>query len=133
MAHQLAVSQDQLHLVPAQHGQARFGHGDALGGVGIAAAVVEQVPVERHVPLAPTHGDEQDVDRALPEVPFGAVQTQAQLALPRQQADQEPGQGEVVQCYLTKEVLNPCLIRGRPGGIVEVLGHFAKLHVAALE
>lgn len=50
MAHELAFPQEQLNLVPAQHGQARLEHGDALGGIGITAAIIEQMPVGRACP-----------------------------------------------------------------------------------
>ena len=57
-----------------QQGHADFEHGDAVGGVGVAAAVVEQVPVERPVDLARADGDEEDVHLALAEIPLRAVE-----------------------------------------------------------
>lgn len=56
MAHRFTVPKDQRNLVSTQHGQARFEHSDALGGIEIAVAVIGQLPVQRHVPywLRPT-------------------------------------------------------------------------------
>ena len=40
MAHKRAVAQHQANPLATQYGPAHFQHGDALGGSGIAAAVV---------------------------------------------------------------------------------------------
>ena len=85
MADKFPVAHDQADAVFAQQGHALFEHGDAVGGVGVAAAVVEQVPLKGHVDLARADGDEQDVHLALAEVPLRAVEAQAQLALRRHQ------------------------------------------------
>ena len=80
MTDKLAVPQHQANALAAYHRYADFEHGHTLGRVGAAAAIVEQFPVERHVPRAAAHGDTQNIDLTLTEVPFGAVQTQTQLA-----------------------------------------------------
>ena len=81
VADELAVAHDQFDAFAAEQGHAIRGQGAAVGGVGIAAAVVEQLPAQRHVDVARTGGDEQDVDLALAEIPLRAVQAQAQLTL----------------------------------------------------
>jgi len=86
----------------------------------------------RWVKRALAHGDEQNIDLTPAEIPFGAVDTQPQLAGGWQQADKELCQHEIVQGHESEKILNPGLIRGRFGRVVEVLGHLAKLHVAAL-
>ncbi len=65
----------------AEQGHTVREQGGAVCGVGIATAVVEQLPAQRHVAVARASGDEQDVDLALAEIPLRAVQAQAQLAL----------------------------------------------------
>ena len=58
MADKFPVAHDQADAVFAQQGHADFEHGDAVGGVGVAAAVVEQVPLKGHVDFARADGDE---------------------------------------------------------------------------
>jgi chromosome condensin MukBEF complex kleisin-like MukF subunit len=77
MADEFAVAHDKLDAFAAQQGHAVREHGDAVGGVGVAAAVVEQLPVKRHVDLARAGRDEQAVDLAVAKVPLRAVQAQA--------------------------------------------------------
>ena len=77
VARKFEVVQHEANAVTAQQFEADLEDGDALGGVGIAAAVVEQFPVERHMPTALVHGHAQDVDLALAHVPLGAVDAQA--------------------------------------------------------
>ncbi len=132
MAHQLTVAHDQADARAAEQGQADLEQGDALGGVGVAAAVVEQLPVQRYVKRALAHGDEQNIDLTPAEIPFRAIDAQPQLTRGRQQADKELCQHEIVQGHEAEKMLNPGLIRGRFGRVVEVLGYFAKRHVAAL-
>ena len=74
MTDKFAVPEHQPNALTTPHGHARVEHGHALGGVGIAAAVVEQFPIERYVPRAAAHGDEQNIDLTPAEVPLGAVQ-----------------------------------------------------------
>ena len=81
VADELAVAHDQFDAFAAEQGHAIREQGDAVGGVGIAAAVVKQLPAQRHVDVARAGDDEQDVDLALAEIPLRAVQAQAQLAL----------------------------------------------------
>ena len=83
--------------------------------------------------VAAAHRDEQHVDLALAEVPFRAVQAQAQFARARQQTNQQHGQGQVVQVNLAKKVLDSRLVRGQFRTVVEVLRHLAKWHVSAFE
>ena len=79
-AHEFTLAQHEANPLAAQQVEADLQHGDAVGGVGMAAAVVEQFPVQRHVPVALAHGHEQEVDRALTHLPFGAVEAQTQFA-----------------------------------------------------
>ena len=58
MTDKLPVADDQADAVFAEQGHADFEYGDAVGGVGVTAAVIEQVPVKRHVDLARADGDE---------------------------------------------------------------------------
>ena len=132
MAHEFAVAQHEANPLAAQQVEADLAHGNALGGVGMAAAVVGQFPLQRHVPVALADGDKQDIDGALAHAPLGGVEAQTQVAGGRQEADQQTSQHEVVQVHVPEKVLNPVLVRGRFRGIVQVLGHFAEPHVAAL-
>ena len=68
MAHEFAVVQHPANPVFAQHPDADPEQGDAVSRVGIAAAVVEQFPVQRLMALTAAHRDEQNVDLALAEV-----------------------------------------------------------------
>ena len=54
----LPVADDPADAVFAEQGHADFEYGDAVGGVGVAAAVVEQVLLKGHVDLARADGDE---------------------------------------------------------------------------
>ena len=81
VADELAVANDQFDAFAAEQGHAIREQGDAVGGVGITAAVVKQLPAQRHVDVARAGDDEQDVDLALAEIPLRAVQAQAQLTL----------------------------------------------------
>ena len=83
MPHRLPVPRHQAYSLAAQHDQAGFEHGDALGRVGITAPVIEQLPVERHLKRALAHGHQQNINLALAEIPFGAVRAQVELALGR--------------------------------------------------
>ena len=83
---EFAVAHDQLDAFAAEQGHVVREQSDAVGAVGIAAAVVEQLPAQRHVAVARAGGDEQDVNLALAEIPLRAVQVQAQFALSGQQA-----------------------------------------------
>ena len=84
MTGKFPVANDQAGAVFAEQGHADFEHGAAVGGVGVAAAVVEQVPLKRHMDLARADGDEQDVYLALAEIPFRAVDAQPQPGVARQ-------------------------------------------------
>ena len=81
VADEFAVAHDQLDAFAAEQGHTVREQGGAVCGVGIATAVVEQLPAQRHVAVARAGGDDQDVDLALAEIPLRAVQAQAQLAL----------------------------------------------------
>ena len=137
LAHELTVPQHQPDAVFAQQLPADLQQGNAVAGIGIAAAVVEQLPGERPGERAPAHAHEQDIDLTLPEVPLRAVQAQAQLALGRQQARQQArqhlGQDQITQIHFAEKVLNARRVRGRLHGLVQVLGDGRKLDVAAVE
>ena len=80
MTDKFTVPEYQPDALTTQYGYADLEYGNALGGVGVAAAVVEQSPVQGHMPRAAAYGDEQNVDLIPAKVPFGAVQTQTQFA-----------------------------------------------------
>jgi len=105
VADELAVAHDQLDAFAVEQGHAVAEQGDAVGGVGIAAAVVEQLPAQRHVDVARTGGDEQDVDLALTEILLRAVQVQAQLALRGQQRHLQLSYQQVVVVHFAKNSL----------------------------
>ena len=68
MAHKFPVAHHQPHPVGAQCPEAKIQQRGAVSRVGIAAAVVEQFPVQRLMALTAAHRDEQNVDLALAEV-----------------------------------------------------------------
>ena len=81
MTDKIPVVDDQADAVFAEQSHADFEQGDAVVGVGIAVAVVEQLPAQRYVDSARSDGNEQDIDLARVEILFRAVQVQAQFAL----------------------------------------------------
>lgn len=81
MPHEFALAQYEPDARTANQDQAYVERGNALGGVGITATLVEQFPVKRHLKLAPPHGYQQAIALALAEVSLRPAQAQAQLTL----------------------------------------------------
>lgn len=75
-----AVAHNHVDAFAAEQDHTVREQDDAVGGVEITAAAIEQLPVQRHVDVARADGDEQVVDLALAEIPLRAVQTQTQFA-----------------------------------------------------
>ncbi|MBT9391660.1 hypothetical protein KLP40_00680 [Hymenobacter sp. NST-14] len=73
MTYKLPVAQHEPNAVLTQHLYAGLQQGNAVSGAGIAAAIVEQFPVQGQLKGTLADGNEQNVDLALAKIPFGAV------------------------------------------------------------
>ena len=74
MAHERSIPQHQAEPRADRHGPVGFAHGAALGGVGVAAAVVGQLPVKLHLKRTLAYGHEQNIDPALADSSLRPVQ-----------------------------------------------------------
>ena len=105
MTDKLPVAADRADAVFAGQGHAGFALCAAVGGVGVAAAVVGHLPVQGHVGLVCADGDGQDVHRALAEILFRAFQARARLALGGQQMQQQLGHRHVIEARFAERIL----------------------------